>query len=281
MSTLTTTPKKRGPAKLPANPSTPAHHTSSKNTSIITTAATAPAGKCGLNIKMVSTPTLITKHYTPKRGKQSTPASVHPTPPASVSKAARTPGHHHTQNLVHLQPRSVGAKRRHVPAMDAMFPSLAASGSSSSRRRSSSRRASAAPLVSPSASEQEADSDNADESSHSTLSDARSAFKVALLRDTSSSFLVDDESIYLWCPLVMLMSLISFSPTVFKTLSLLLACFIFFYFLLLPWARPVYSQYNLVAPSICPKKKEKKKNFTVVYRITFALWALFIVISHH
>lgn len=259
MSTLTTTPKKRGPAKLPANPSTPAHHTSSKNTSIITTAATAPAGKCGLNIKMVSTPTLITKHYTPKRGKQSTPASVHPTPPASVSKAARTPGHHHTQNLVHLQPRSVGAKRRHVPAMDAMFPSLAASGSSSSRRRSSSRRASAAPLVSPSASEQEADSDNADESSHSTLSDARSAFKVALLRDTSSSFLVDDESIYLWCPLVMLMSLISFSPTVFKTLSLLLACFIFFYFLLLPWARPVYSQYNLVAPSICPKKKEKKK----------------------
>jgi hypothetical protein len=205
MSTPTNTPKKRGPAKLPLNPSTPAP--SNKNNSIITTAATAPAGRSGLNIKMVSTPTLITKHYTPKRGKQSTPASVHPTPPASVSKPARTPGNYHTQNLVQLQPRSVGTKRRHAQAMDAMFPSLAASNSSSSSsssgsRRTSSRRASksAAPLVSPSASEQEIDSDNADDDSEAAnpdLGDARSAFKVALLGDTSSSFLVDDESIYL------------------------------------------------------------------------------------
>ncbi|KAF5094743.1 hypothetical protein D0Z00_003408 [Geotrichum galactomycetum] len=200
MSTPTTTPKKRGPAKPPVIPSTPAH-SSNKNNCIITTAATAPAGRSGLSIKMVSTPTLITKHYTPKRGKQTTPASVHPTPPASVSKSARTPGNHRTQNLVQLQPRSVGAKRRHAPAMDAMFPSLAES-SSSGNRRTSGRRASksAAPLVSPSASEQEADSDNADDDSEAAapgLCDARSAFKVALLRDTSSSFLVDDESIYL------------------------------------------------------------------------------------
>lgn len=195
MSTPTTTPKKQRPAVPLVHPSTPVPNSVRRKNSN-TTAATAPAGRSVFNINMVSTPTLVTKHYTPKCNTHKTPASVHPTPPTSVTKPARTPGNYHSHKLVLQQPWT-GAAKHDAPAMDAMFPSLATSSDKSIKVEKKKARKASASLVSPSASEPETEDFDDAETGSLGLSDARSALKIALLREGSSSFLVDDDSIYL------------------------------------------------------------------------------------